>query len=145
MLVTLLGFPLMSQAQWSYDTFKSGKLAHHTATSAPTRNNSELDVFCTNNDSRITMAAYLPRQRMGRRTQVLVEVRVDKEQIWRLPASRHSMALVFRHTPKELLNQLALGNRVRVTYPVSGKKTDTDIFTLSRSSRALADLKNACY
>ncbi|WP_281648842.1 hypothetical protein [Parendozoicomonas sp. Alg238-R29] len=144
LFLSLLFCTGQASAIWEYETFKSGSLQHLVAVSGTQKNGRELEVFCSSEDSRPTLALYLPNQRYRIREQVEVKVRVDQERTWTLVASRHAMAITSSYIPKELITDFASGNNVQVVFPLSEKKTGSETFPLNRSAKALAGIVSSC-
>ena len=133
-----------SWAKWEYLSFKSGSLQHSIAMADKASNGREMEIFCSLSNPQPTLAIYLPEQRFRQRKPVEIEVRIDQKRIWTLPAYRHAMAIITLETPSALLEQLAEGSKVRITFPLSTKSRATEIFPLTRSAKALSDMKNNC-
>ena len=133
-----------TQAAWQYETFKSGSIQHQVAVSAPQKNNRELEVFCSSRNRNLSLALYLPDQRFRRRDQIEIHVQVDKKATRKLIATRHAMAITSPNISRDLITELSSGNRVRVTFPISTKSKQTEVFPLRQSARALSSVLSQC-
>ena len=137
-------YTFSSTSRWEFQTFSSGSLKHWIAAAGESPSNKELEVFCSNHDPRTTLALYLPDQRFLKRDVIEIEISIDQRRTWKLAALRNAMAITTTHTPEALLNQLARGNKVQISY--SGKKNESfsETFSLRRSAKALSDMKRHC-
>ncbi|GFS15212.1 hypothetical protein ElyMa_001443500 [Elysia marginata] len=132
-------------ADWSFDIFTSGSLRHYIARSDRLPDSKTFELFCTNYDSQVTAALFIPEQNQRKKSLKNLNIRVDQGRQWSIRASAHTMSLVSRQTlSHSLLSDLKTGNRVTVTYPLSKDKNTSLRFSLKGSGKALARLEKQC-
>ncbi|MCG8529169.1 MAG: hypothetical protein MI749_00735 [Desulfovibrionales bacterium] len=144
LFITCSCLSLNAVARWQTDSFTSGELKHHIASAETGKYGTEFELFCSNFDSRISATLYLPQQRYLNRETIKVHMRVDKEKLWTFYGTRHSMAVVIPNIPSQLLTQLSRGNRVIITFPVSGTKKQTEQYALKNSAKTVTSLTSQC-
>ncbi|MTI14751.1 hypothetical protein [Sansalvadorimonas verongulae] len=144
LLISSFITPEQALATWGFETFKSGSLHHQVATSSPQKNGRELEVFCSSTDPRLTLALYLPKQRFRRREPVEITLQIDRKRSWKIPATRHAMAITAPDISDAVIEDLSSGNRARITFPISSQRKQTEIFHLRRSSVALSSIVSKC-